>query len=210
MDSATGLRTYPQTTLEVSRGQVRSPNGGGLGRALRYLYFSRFSKPKAERTLYRHIRRHRATHIVELGLGSVTRSKRMLEMAARYAGSGPVHYTIIDLFDDRPAAWQQRPLIDVYRQLRPSEARLRLVPGNAHAGLAHVANELLETDLLLISADQDETALAAAWFYVPRMLHADSLVLREVSSRDGESSFQPVRAFEIAQFARQTLRRRAA
>ena len=210
MDNAPGLTIYPKTAQEVSRGQVGSPNGGGLRSALRCLYFSRFSQPKGERTLYRHIRRNRVTRIVELGMGSVLRSKRMLEMAARHAESGPVHYTIIDLFDDRPADWQQRPLIDVYRQLRPREARLRLVPGNAYAGLAQAANELLETDLLLISADQEETVLAAAWFYVPRMLHADSLVLREASARDGESSFQPVRAFEIAQLARQTLRRRVA
>jgi len=178
--------------------------------ALKYLYLSCFSKPKADRSLYRHLRRNRATHIVELGMGSVMRSKRMLEVAARYARSRPVHYTVIDLFDDRPAGEQPRRLIDVYRQLKPSEARLRLVPGTAASGLARVANELQETDLLLISAAQGTTELTAAWFFVPRMLHADSLVLRETSAREDEPSFQPVGAVEIARLAQRTPRRQAA
>ena len=177
---------------------------------LKYLYLSCFSQPKGDRSLYRHLRRNRATHIVELGMGSVIRSKRILEVATRYSGSPVVHYTVIDLFDDRPAGGQQRRLIEVYRQLRPNAAGLRLVPGTAASGLARVANELQETDLLLISADQDATALTAAWFYVPRMLHADSLVLRETSAREGETTFQPVGALEIARLAQRTRRRQAA
>jgi hypothetical protein len=58
-------------------------------------------------------------------------------------------------------------------------AQLRLVPGDPLSALARCANSLANTDLLIISAGHDPAGLEPAWFYIPRMLHAGSLVFLE-------------------------------
>lgn len=210
MHTAPGPFTPPKPSPEAPRHRALPARHWRARGPFRTLYLSCFSRPRADRQLYRHIRQGRVTRIVELGMGSITRAQRIVEVALRGAGAERVHYTIIDRFDDRAEDAPPRSLLDVYRQLRPSGARLRLVPGPAYRGLARVANELLGTDLLLIAADLDEQALAPAWFYVPRMLHADSLVLRETRGEDGTPSYRPVSRAEIAGLARPAERRRAA
>ena len=78
---------------------------------------------------------------------------------------------------------------------------------------------LANTDLIIISADQDEESLAKAWFYVPRMMHAQTLVYREqfVGGAEADESGKPpaktlrlVPRQEIDDLARPQTRRRAA
>ena len=166
----------------------------------KYAYCAYFSQPKPERPLYRLIRRRRPVRFVELGIGSTVRAVRLLQVAERYAAGRPLEYTGIDLFEARQEG-QTLPLKDAYRQLKATSARLRLVPGEPYAALASAANLLTGTDLLLISADQDAASLAAAWFYVPRMLHAGSLVLREIRQPEGELCWQTVSRAEVDELA---------
>jgi hypothetical protein len=50
-----------------------------------------------------------------------------------------------------------------------------------------VANELTGTDLVVISAGHDADSLARAWFYVPRLLHPQSMLFVEhVGSEPGK------------------------
>ncbi len=64
---------------------------------------------------------------------------------------------------------------------------------------------------MLISADQDTAALEQAWFYVPRMLHDQSVVLQEVPGEQGVTNWQPVSLADIrARADQQQSRRRAA
>ena len=76
-----------------------------------------------------------------------------------------------------------------HQLLKATGATIRLVPGNAFSALARMANDVTETDLLIIGADQNQAALAKAWFYVPRMLHAHSLVCLHEGSDEAESSY---------------------
>jgi hypothetical protein len=68
---------------------------------------------------------------------------------------------------------------------------------------------LTGTDLLVISSQVDAQSLAAAWFYVPRMLHSGSLVMLEEAADDGPI-WRTLSQLEIAQLARPTARRQAA
>ena len=73
-----------------------------------------------------------------------------------------------------------------------------------------MANSLTGTDLMLISADQDEATLEAAWFYVPRMLHPGSQVLFE-EIEDSASRWRVVSHEQVRKLAqRQEQRLRAA
>ena len=175
--------------------------------SLRYLYLAYLSKPKAQRPLYRLIRRHRPRKIVEIGIGDGQRSGRLIGVAQRYARGESVQYTGIDVFE--AAASRTLSLKEAYRRLRATAANIRLEPGDPHWALARAANSLTGTDLLVISSQVDAQSLAAAWFYVPRMLHSDSVVLLEEAADDGPV-LRALSQVEIAQLARPMARRRAA
>jgi hypothetical protein len=162
--------------------------------------------------LYRQIRRLRPARIVELGIGDGRRTTRMLEVAARYAPT-PLEYTGVDLFETRGnLAEGMLTLKEAHRLLKPLAARVRLLPGDAHTALAQAANMLTNTDLFIISADQDAEAVRRAWFYVPRMLHAETLVLQEHPAEEGETRLASIARLEIEQWAAEQakVRRRAA
>jgi len=177
---------------------------------LSYLYLAYLSSPKAERHLYRHIRRQRVARIVEIGIGSLQRTLRMLRVAAQPAGSRPVQYAGIDAYDARPDGMQRLSLKETYRRLRATGAQVRLVPGDTLSSLARTANVLSGTDLVIVSADQEPAAMESAWFYLPRMLHEGSLVLQESGAGTGRQTFRPVEPLEVHRRARTGSRRRAA
>ncbi len=175
---------------------------------LAYLFY--LSKPAAERSLYRQIQSLKPAKIFEIGIGSGQRALRMLQVAQRFRPLGELRYAGVDLFEGRPANAQALTLKNAYVMFKATGVRSQLVPGDPYSGLVRAANSLRDNDLLLIAGDQDEESLAQAWFYVPRMLHANSLVLRETLAAGG-SVWQPVSRADIDQLAaaRQTRRRAA-
>lgn len=180
---------------------------------LKSLYLVYFSHPAHERPLYRAVRRRPTRRIVELGLGEGRRSQRLIELAQRDAGSSQISYTGADLFEMRPAGAQPGlTLKEAYRRLRPTGAKISLLPGDPFASLSRGANNLLGTDLLIVSADQQGEALERAWFYVPRMLHAESDVFLELptKSSDARPAFRRMTLDEIDALAHAKDRRRAA
>jgi hypothetical protein len=144
-----------------------------------YLFLSRFSQPRHARCLYRAIRRHRARSIVEIGMSDTRRALWLLSVASRYRPHERLSYAGIDLFEARPAGRPPLKLKDAHRDLIRTGVQLRLVPGDPLAALTRCANSLTNTDLLVISAGHDPQVLEPAWFYIPRMLHEDSLVFLE-------------------------------
>lgn len=170
-----------------------------------------FSKPAADRSVEIAIKRHRPRRILEIGLGDGQRARRAITLAQRFQGRNEVHFTGIDLFEDRHGELAPYPLKDAYRQLRTTAARVRLIPGDAYGALVRAANSLTQIDLVLISSDVNKASLAAAWFYLPRTLAPAAVVLwADGSLPDGE--YREVPRAEILAAARpaRAMRRRAA
>jgi hypothetical protein len=181
-------------------------------RRLKYIHLAYFSQPKHDRLIYRVARRCRVRSIVEMGIGDGHRAERLLRLARSWADNKPVRYTAIDEFELRSK--QAGPGVSLkaaYRKLKATGAKIQVVPGDPLAALARVANALTSTDLLLISADQDDESLEAAWFYVPRMLHARSQVLFEEIDNAG-SRWRMLSHEQVARLAQRRQRhlRRAA
>ena len=174
------------------------------------LFWAWFSRPRGDRALYRLIRRRRPQAIVEIGLRDGRRARRLIEMAQAYAADRRVSYAGVDLFELRPAGEARVPLKEVFRYLKCTGARLRLLPGDPFAALARSANELTGTDLIVVSCDQDPQSLARAWFYVPRMLHPGSEVYLEQIDERGAISLRRITVREIEELAAPLVRRRAA
>jgi len=177
------------------------------------IFLCYFSQPKAERQLYRAAAGTRASRIVEIGLGTGRRARRVIEISRCYHPAEQIHYTGIDWFEARPESQPTLRLKQAFQMLRPVARTLQLIPGDPRSALARAANGLVGSDLIVISADYDESDLANAWFYFPRMLHPGTVVLREDFLGDSqETRFERISHDEIAKRAqkRQTNLLRAA
>lgn len=168
---------------------------------LKYWYLACFSRPREERKLYRAMRRTPVVSIVELGVGATRRTKRLIEVAQRYRPGAAWHYTGVDLFESRQAGQTGLTLKEAHKALGTCGAKIRLLPGDPYSALSRSANTLTNTDLLIISADQDRDALAKAWFYVPRMLHERSLVFVEEPAGPAQPTFRRLSLNDVAVLA---------
>jgi hypothetical protein len=178
---------------------------------LRSLYLRYFSKPASDRPIYRAIRRHRMQKIVELGVGDGRRAMRMIEIARRASPQLDVHYVGMDLFEGRTeSSGLGMSLKAAHQLLRGTGVRVQLVPGNPSDGLVRLANSLGKVDLLILPAELDSPEFARLWFFVPRMLHDDSVVFIDGPSDDGRRSLVTKPRHEIDRLATAGVGRRAA
>lgn len=183
-----------------------------LVRRCKRLYLSYFSQPSCDRVIYRQFSKRRISKILELGIGQATRSLRMLELATHGQPPAAISYTGVDLFESRAAT--DGPGLSLklaHQRFKATGARVRFVPGDPYSALARIANELGAVDLILISADQLGPSLARAWFYVPRLLHAETQAfIEEPPSDDGTRRLSRLTHFEINERAAQATPRRMA
>lgn len=122
---------------------------------------------------------------MEVGLGQGIRTQRLLELACRQLAPNRVLYTGIDLFEARSGPiGPGLTLKHAYRTFRKTGAVVRLYPGDPWSVFSQRANDLGPVDLLVISSEVDAKSMSKAWFYIPRMLHPDSLVF--VQRHSGE------------------------
>ncbi len=132
-------------------------------------------------------------------MASGVRTLRMIRTAQQASPRAAITYAGIDLFE---LGTSGANLKDTYRTLKATGAKVRLIPGKFDAALAMKANELTGTDLLIISLDQGAEPGSLGWFYVPRMLHANTLVL--IEERQGESTaFRKLSRMEVERLAAQ-------
>jgi len=170
-----------------------------LAERLGFFFLSRFSKPAADRPIYRLIRQHKVRSIVEIGIGTGLRTMRMIRTAQQASPHDTITYAGIDLFEMGPGGMK---LKDTYCTLKGTGAKVRLIPGQFGTALPLKANELTGSDLIVISADQPAEPGSLGWFYVPRMLHESTLVM--IEERQGDTTaFRKLSRLEIEQLAAQ-------
>ncbi len=166
----------------------------------RFFQLSRLSRPVCDRVIYRAIKKHRIRSILEVGLGTGERALNMIKVAQRFAEGSPVRYTGIDLFEGRKASQVQLPLITAHKELNRLKAKTQLVPGEPNQTIPRIANSHLRTDLIVISAGYDPVSLERSWFYVPRMIHAHSIVF--LQAPDGfDQPFEVLNRLQIEKLA---------
>jgi hypothetical protein len=153
----------------------------GMG-IVRRLWLTRLSQPAGDRVLYRHVLAVRPRRILEIGLGLLVRSERLLQAAGR---AGPVQYVGLDRFEGRsPSDPPGVSLKTAHRRLH-ALGRVQLVPGNADTALARLGNHLGTFDLVVVSADADERHLERAWLFVQRITTSASAVFVESRTAAG-------------------------
>jgi hypothetical protein len=147
----------------------------------RAFFLSRFSKPVCDRVIFRSIGRLKPQRIVEVGLDSGERAEDLVELAQRHRPTVEIRYTGIDMFDARVNE-NGISIKDAHKLLKPTGAKIQLIPGDPLANLARVANSLPSTDLLIISADHQSSITEPNWYYIPRMLHDHSLIFLQTET----------------------------
>ena len=177
---------------------------------LRWWYLAYLSKPREYRELFRTVKKLRPQRILEIGLVDVNRSLTLLEVALDGRSADDVRYTAVDLFDARSPKEKALPLKQAHCLFKPKGIRCQFIPGLPHEALVRSANALQGTDLVIVSRDIEPESLAKSWFFMPRMLHAKSLVLIESSGPNGAITFAPHDLPAIERLASQSNRRKAA
>jgi hypothetical protein len=170
------------------------------------LWLTRFSRPAGERPLWRHLLRGTPQRILEIGLGTLTRTERMLSLVGPTA-TGPVQYVGIDRFESRTPADPPGVTLKQAHQRLTQLAKIQLVPGNADSALARVSNHLGVFDLVLVSADDEAKHLERSWFFVQRLVRPTTTILVEPSRG---ATWEPLDAARLEALASRTVQRRAA
>jgi hypothetical protein len=201
------IREESTSHVQLPPGRAKVP----VFRRLKNLCISYFTQPAADRPIAKLIHSQRARKILQIGVGDGARALRLIQTAQREHPGERISFAGIDLFEARPAAERKLSLKEVHRKLSVTDAKIMLVPGDPYGALERVANALLGTELVLISADQRGESLDRAWFYVPRLLASDATVL--VESHDAttnEPTLQPLSRLEVEALAKTARRRRVA
>ncbi len=179
----------------------------GLSR-LRLFYLLHLSKPASDRLVFREIRRLKARRVVEIGLGAGERAVHLIELMREFHELRDVHYIGLDLFEARTAAdGPGISLREAHRLLKPTGARVQLVPGSVAEGFSRVANGVSQVDLVIISAGTRQEQLPRAWFFLPRMIHAQTQIFQETLAAGGNTAMRLMAPNEIESLAVQGRRR---
>jgi hypothetical protein len=168
---------------------------------LRSAYLLYFTQPAADRALYKALKGRKLRSIMQIGIGDGQRTSRIVEVTGWEPGNLPLDYTGVDQFEQRPKSQPGLTLKAAFGQLKFDGVKVRLTPGDPCSALARVANQIKGIDLILISADQDAESLARAWFYVPRMIHAETLVLIEEPAPKNSHTFRTIKPLEVERLA---------
>jgi hypothetical protein len=161
------------------------------------VWLTRLSGPAAERVVYRHVLRSAPRRILEIGLGTLVRTERMLRAAARAAG-GDVRYVGLDRFEGRDVGDPPGVSLKQAHRGLHALARVQLVPGNADASLARLCNQLGQFDLVVVSADTDPRYLERSWLFIQRMVTANTTILVEPSRGAAWTVLSRARLDELA------------
>jgi predicted O-methyltransferase YrrM len=164
---------------------------------IRSTYLTRFSQPAQDRVIYQTLCQKSVKSVLEIGIAAGVRTGRIIELALTKVSAGDFRYAGIDLFEARGKGQPCLTLKQAHQMLTGLRIAHRLVPGDPQTALARSANNLGPVDLVIISADQDPEATRRAWFYLPRLLHADSLVLLEERQGTAEPRFRVVKLDEV-------------
>ena len=171
------------------------------------LWLTRFSRPAGERTLWRHVLKQPPQRILEIGMGTLARTERLLQLAGGMSSGQPVQLVGIDRFESRtPADPPGVTLKEAHKRLT-TLAKVQLVPGTADSALARVGNHIGVFDLVLVSADEDQRHLEKAWFFIQRVVRPESTILVEPAPK---AAWRPLEAERLKQLAARPLERRAA
>lgn len=145
----------------------------------RRIWLHNFVKPAEERVLIRHLLEHDVERMLEIGVGTLERTERLLAAVP----SGSMRYVGIDPFESRgPDDPPGVSLKEAHRRLT-RRAQVQLVPGPVDATLARVCNHIGVFDMIAVANGLSAGTLERVWFFARRLVRPTSAVFHQ--SADG-------------------------
>jgi len=176
---------------------------------LRRIWLTRFSRPAGERRIYRHAIRRPPRRIIEIGVGTLARTTRLLELVGGLGDAQALHYVGLDRVEARlPGDPPGVTLKQAHQRLR-GLARVQLVPGDIDTSLSRLCNHLGSFDLLVISADNEPRQLDRCWFFIQRIVTPETTIFTEAPGGGG-GAWSLVPKSRVDELAAKTVQRRAA
>ena len=175
----------------------------------RRLWLTRFSQPAQDRLLYRHALQTPPKRIIELGVGTLARTERLLGLVRAINPSADLQYVGLDRFEGRLPDDPPGVTLKQAHQRLHALAKVQLVPGNVDTSLARLCNHLGAFDLVLISADNDPRHIDRCWFFIQRLSAAATAIFAESRSGSG-GTWTAVPKARVNELAAQTVLKRAA
>ncbi|MFM7292309.1 MAG: hypothetical protein ACKOHK_05765 [Planctomycetia bacterium] len=176
---------------------------------LQRLWLTRFSQPAKERPLYRHALKTPPKRIIELGLGTLARTERLLGLVRAVHPGSDMHYVGLDRFEGRLPDDPPGVTLKQAHQRLHGLARVQLVPGNVDTSLSKLCNHLGSFDLVLISADNDPRYVDRCWFFIQRIVTPQTAIFAE-SQTGGGGAWTVIPKARVDELAAKTVQKRAA
>ncbi len=161
-----------------------------------------FSRPAHDRTLYKWTARHKPLTIVEGGLASLERSQSIIRIAQRMSPNSEISFLGLDDFEGRAQPIPNLTLRNAHKALNRTGARIRLLPGDPMGTIVRMANQLPKADIFFLTLDTKQNDRDQLWFFLPRLMHARSLVLLR-NDTQGEGKPEVLSFSEVQSLATQ-------
>lgn len=175
---------------------------------VRRIWLTWFSSPAAERPIYRHVLRTAPKRILELGLGTLVRTERLLAVAASLQQAGQLQYVGLDRFEARLPTDPPGVTLKQAHQRLHARAKVQLVPGNIDTSLSRLCNHLGGFDTVIVSAGIDPRHMERCWFFLQRMTGPRTTVFVQAGPEAG-GTWTVLGKDRIDELASKTVLRRA-
>jgi hypothetical protein len=136
------------------------------------------SKPVSERELMIFVQENAIGSILEIGIGSGERVRRMLPLCRKAEGVAQIRYAGVDPFESAATGVPHMNLKGAHRMLAEFGVKAHLIPGEISSAIARVANTVLPSDLIIIDGEWASTSDAgkAMETWLPRLSHSGSTI----------------------------------
>ena len=114
------------------------------------LYWRYFSKPVSDRPVLLHLIKTPVSSILEIGIGSATRTKTMLSLVNLPEGVAQLRYAGVDMFESADDGREHIKLKNAHRMLAEKCVRAHLMPGDLTSALPRLTRTVHPSDLVII------------------------------------------------------------
>lgn len=151
---------------------------------LRFLFLTRFNRPRRYRVLFEMIYQHRYHRLVEIGVLHGVHARQMIQTATLHHSPNAIHYFGFDLFEDLSEALLQSelskkasPYTRVQQRLEKTGAHIQLFKGNTKETLPQALPIIGQADFVFIDGGHSLDTIQSDWSYVKELMNSQTHVI---------------------------------